>query len=208
MGHKSNPVGFRIGVNVDWRSLWYSRKDYGRLVLEDKKIRDLILKKAGEAGVNEIRIERLPGVKIIISVVRPGMVIGRGGSGLIDLREIITREVGAKVELVVEDVKNPELKAKIVADEIARSILRRVPVRRIMHQAVEKVMAKGARGVKIVVAGVISGPSSISRSERIVRGSVPSQTLRSNIEFARGTAFTSYGTLGIKVWIFLGEKDT
>lgn len=208
MGQKTNPRGFRLGINVDWKSLWYARKGYPKLVLEDKKIRDLINARVSDAGVSEVRIERSPGIKVVLCVSRPGMVIGRGGSGLAELKEMIGRSLGAKVDVVVEEVRRPELSAKLVAEEVVRSILRRLPVRRVMNQVCERVVAAGAKGVKIVVAGVIGGPSSISRRERAVRGSVPAQTLRSKIDFARSTAFTSYGTLGIKVWIYLGENET
>ena len=206
MGQKVNPVGFRLGLSGDWKSLWNSKKDYAKLILEDKKIRDLISEKISEAGLKETRIERTPNLKIIILVSRPGMVIGRGGSGLSELRDYLSKSIGTKVEVVVEEVRYPDLSAKIVGGEIVRAILRRVPVKRIMHQAREKVMGRGAKGVKIVVSGVISGPSSIHRTEKVIYGSVPAQTLRSEIDFARSTAFTSYGTLGIKVWIYLGEK--
>lgn len=208
MGQKINPVGFRTGINTEWQSLWYSSKSYAKFILEDKKIRDLIVGRVLEAGIKEIRIERSPNIRIFIGASRPGVIIGRGGSGLSDLRDFISHEVGSKVEIMVEEIKRPELSAKLVADEIVRSILRRMPVKRIMNQNSEKVIGRGAKGVKMVVSGVIGGPSSIHRTERVVRGSVPSQTIRANLDFARSTAFTSYGTLGIKVWIYLGEKES
>lgn len=207
MGQKVNPTGFRTGYNVDWKSLWYSDRDYGKFVLEDKKIRDFIKYKASEAGISEIRIERSPNIKVIISVARPGVVIGRGGSGLTELRDFVSREVGSKIDIMVEEIKRPELCAKLVGEEVVRSILRRMPVKRVMNQMCEKVIGRGAKGVKMIVSGVIGGPSSIHRTERVVRGSVPAQRLRAHIDFSRSTAFTSYGTLGIKVWIYLGEKN-
>ena len=207
MGQKVNPVGFRIGYNMDWKSLWYSRKDYSKYALEDKRIRDIIIHKASEAGISEIRIERSPNIKVTISVARPGVVIGRGGAGLSELRDFVSKGIESKVDIMVEEVKKPELSAKLVGDEVVRSILRRMPVKRIMNQMCEKVMGRGAKGVKMIVSGVIGGPSSIHRSERIVRGSVPTQKLRAHIDFARSTAFTSYGTLGVKVWVYLGEQE-
>lgn len=207
MGQKANPRGFRTGVNVDWRVSWFAKKDYGRYILEDKKIWNLINRRYETAGLADLRIERLPHLKIIMMVAKPGMVIGRGGSGLTELKEMLTRLVGGKVDVQVEEVKNADLSARLVGESIIRSILRRMPVKRVMNQTAERVAAHGALGVKIIVSGVISGPSSISRRERTVRGSVPTQTLRSHVDFARTTAFTSYGTLGIKVWIYLGEKE-
>lgn len=207
MGQKINPIGFRTAVTSDWQSLWYSDKNYSKFLLEDKKIRDFLRSRSAEAGIREIRIERSTNTKITLSVARPGVIIGRGGAGLSELRELISREIGGKVDISVEEVRRPELSAQLVAEEIVRAISRRMPVKRIMNQTCEKVIGRGAKGVKIIVAGVIGGPSSIHRSERIVRGSVPAQTIRANIDFSRLTAFTSYGTLGIKVWIYLGEKE-
>ncbi len=207
MGQKTNPRGFRTGVNTDWRVSWFSKKDYGRYLLEDKKIWDLINRRYENAGLADLRIERLPHLKVIMMVAKPGMVIGRGGSGLSELKEILSQLTKTKVDVQVEEVKNADLSARLVGESIIRSILRRLPVKRVMNQTAERVVAHGALGVKIIVSGVIGGPSSISRRERTVRGSVPTQTLRSNVDFARTTAFTSYGTLGIKVWIYLGEKE-
>ncbi|MCL5003792.1 MAG: 30S ribosomal protein S3 [Patescibacteria group bacterium] len=208
MGHKANPYGFRLGVNKEWRSLWYAKKNLGKYLAEDKKIRDSLTEKIGRAGLSDVKIERSPNLKITVSVGRPGMVIGRGGAGLAELQEFLTKKVGSKVDIVVSEVRNPELSARLVGEEIVRSILRRIQVKRIMHQMAEKVMGRGAKGVKIIVSGVIGGPSSIHRTEKIIRGSIPGQTLRSNIDFARNTAYTSYGTLGIKVWIYLGETGS
>lgn len=208
MGQKVNPRGFRTGVNVDWRVSWYAGKNYGHNLLEDKKIRDLIYQSYGAAGIADLLIERTPHLKVMMLVAKPGMVIGRGGSGLTQLRELLAKSLGVKIDVVIEEVKNPDLSARLVGESIVRSILRRLPVKRIMNQTAERVMARGARGVKIILAGVLGGPSSISRRERTVRGSVPAQTLRSHVDFARTTAFTSYGTLGIKVWIYLGEKES
>lgn len=205
MGQKVNPVGFRTGYNVDWKSAWYGGKDYSKLTLEDKKLRDIIKSKAGEAGIADIKIERSPNVKVIISVARPGVIIGRGGAGLSELREFLSKFVGSKVDIVIEEIKRPELSAKLVADDVVRAILRRMPVKRIMNQTCEKVIGRGAKGVKMIVSGVLGGPSSIHRTERVVRGSVPTQTIRAKIDYARSTAYTSYGTLGVKVWVYLGE---
>jgi len=185
MGQKVNPVGFRTGYNVEWKSLWFSSREYGKLTLEDKKIRDLLKLHAQEAGISDIKIERSPNIKVTVSVARPGVIIGRGGAGLTEVRDFLSKAVGSKVDILIEEIKKPELSAKLVSDEVVRSILRRMPVKRIMHQTCERVMGRGAKGVKMIVSGVIGGPSSIHRTERVVKGSVPTQTIRSKIDFAR-----------------------
>lgn len=208
MGQKINPRGFRTGVNIDWRVSWFADKNYGRYLLEDKKIWQLVNSRYAGAGLADLKIERMPNLRVTLFVAKPGMVIGRGGVGLSELREALTKLTDSKVDVVVEEVKNPDLSAALVGQSVVRSILRRMPVKRIMNQTAERVMAHGALGVKITVAGVIGGPSSISRRERTVRGSIPTQTLRSRVDFARTTAFTPYGTLGVKVWIYTGEEET
>lgn len=205
MGQKVNPIGFRLGISREWSSVWYSKREYPKYLLEDKKIRDLLLRRFSEAGVGYIHLERSPQIKVILGVARPGVVIGRGGSGLTALRELLQSLVGAKVDVVVEEIRVPDLNARLVAIEVIRAIQRRVPVKRVMNQISERVLSRGAAGVKIIVAGVLAGPSSISRREKVSRGSIPSQTLRARIDFAKETAFMKYGTLGIKVWIYLGE---
>lgn len=208
MGQKTHPLGFRLGVSENWRSRWFAgRKEYGKLSVEDFKIRKFLLKAAAAAGINKIDIERAADkVKVLLQVSRPGVVIGKGGASLNILKDGLNKETGRKVDLVIEEVRIPELSAKIMADEIVRQIKARMPLRRIMHSVVEKIMGRGALGVKIRCSGVISGPSSISRREKLGRGSVPGQTLRARIDFARSVAETSYGSIGVKVWIYVGEK--
>lgn len=202
MGQKVNPTGYRLNVIYDWKSRWYSERDYAKYVLEDKRIRDFLKKRHSEAGITSVIIERFANaLKLKLTVARPGLLIGRGGSGLATLREELLRFTKSKVEIEVGEFKNPELSASLVASEIAHAIERRYPVKRIMNTMAEKVRGKGAFGVKIICSGVISGPSSIGRRERVVRGSVPTQTLRANIDFAIETAFTTYGTIGVKVWV-------
>ncbi len=209
MGQKVNPVAFRLGTIYDWTSRWFSEKDYAKYVLEDKRIRNLIKRNHPDAGIVSMVIERSSSlIKLILTVARPGVLIGRGGSGLSILRGEIAAITAAKVDLEVQEFKNPEQSAQLVADEVARSIERRLPVRRLMNSVAEKVMAKGSLGVKIICSGVISGPSSISRRERVVRGSIPAQTLRARVDFARGTAFTTYGTIGVKVWVLRSREET
>lgn len=206
MGQKTHPVGFRLGITKAWKSRWFSGKDYARNALEDVKIRKFIRTKAPAAGIHAIEIERsLSKVKVSIVVARPGLIIGRGGANLQLLREELAKHIGARLDLSVEEFKTPELSAQLVADDIARQIKRRLPLGRILAITADRVMAKGARGVKVVCSGVLSGPSSIARSQKIVHGSIPAQTLRANLDYAQATAFTAYGTIGVKVWIYLGE---
>lgn len=208
MGQKVNPTAFRLGWLYDWSSRWFSEKNYAKFVLEDKKIRDFLRRNHTDSGLVSIIIERSASLlKLRLVVARPGVLIGRGGSGLAQLREDLAKITSAKVDLEVEEFKSPELSAQLVANEVVRSIERRLPVRRVMHNVADRVLAKGVLGVKIVCSGVISGPSSISRREKIVRGSVPTQTLRAQIDFARSTAFTAYGTIGAKVWIFRNRGE-
>jgi small subunit ribosomal protein S3 len=208
MGQKTHPLGFRLGLGENWRSRWFAPPPhYGPLALEDVKIRRFLAKEAGTAaGVHAIEIEReAEKVKVVLQVSRPGVIIGRGGTNLARLREGLHNLLGKKVDLVVEEIKSPEFSAKIMGEEIVRQIKQRMPIRRVMNRTAERILARGAKGVKIIVSGVLSGPSSISRQEKVARGSIPGQTLRAKIDFARVTAFTSYGTIGVKVWIYLGE---
>lgn len=208
MGRKVQPLGFRLGISKDWRSHWYAEGRYKDQVLQDYKIRELIQKKVGSAGIERIEINRLIArLSVTIYVSRPGMVIGRGGQNVEELKKELSRLTGFKVELNVEEVKQPELSAKIVAENIARQIERRLPVRRVIAKTADRVMERGAKGVKIVAAGRI-GATNIARAEKATRGSVPLQTLRADIDFARETAHTgSKGSIGIKVWIYRGEKE-
>ena len=202
MGHKTNPTAFRLGVVYDWVSRWFSDRDYAKYVLEDRRIRNFIKDRHSDAGIVSIVVERSATIiRLILTVARPGVLIGRGGSGLALLREELSKITKSKIDLDVQEFKNPELSAQLVADEVARSIERRMPVRRTMNIVAERVYGRGVAGVKIICAGVISGPSSISRRERVVRGSIPTQTLRARVDFAKSTAFTTYGTIGVKVWL-------
>jgi len=209
MGQKVHPVGFRLNLNRDWKSIWYaSKKDYGDKVYEDIQIRDFIKEKVGHAGIKSISIKRSIGdVKVTVVVLRPGVVIGRGGSGHEMLKEELKRLTRAKVELSVESFKDKDLSAALVAEDVVSQIKRRMPVRRIIKSASSRVMAAGAKGVRVQVSGVIGGPSSIARREHFTQGSVPMQTLRAKIDYVKTTAFTGYGTLGVKVWIHLPDKE-
>ncbi|MFH1896499.1 MAG: 30S ribosomal protein S3 [bacterium] len=207
MGQKINPIGFRLNINRNWKSTWYAeKKDYGNRVFEDIKIREFIRKKVGHAGIKTIKIERSIGdIRVLVVVLRPGVVIGRGGAGHEMLKEELERLTRVKVDLSVESFKDKDLSAGLVAEDVVSQIKRRMPVRRIIKTTAFRVMGAGAKGVRVQVSGVIGGPSSIARTEHVTLGSVPRQTLRAKIDYARDTAFTGYGTLGVKVWINLQD---
>ncbi|PJE52151.1 30S ribosomal protein S3 [candidate division WWE3 bacterium CG10_big_fil_rev_8_21_14_0_10_39_14] len=207
MGNKVHPEGFRIGVTKDWKTHWYAEgRERINNVLEDRKIRLFLEDKLSLAGISKIEIERsISALKVTIFVSRPGVVIGRGGSGTTTLRDELSKITKSKVELSVETVKDYETSAILVAGGICRQIEKRFPYKRAMVGAVEKAMDKGAKGIKITCSGVLSGPSSIGRTETIVRGSVPLQTLRADIDYSQKAAFTTYGNIGVKVWIYKGE---
>ena len=204
MGQKVNPVAARLALSKNWKSRWFAADDkkYRTLLLEDVKVRRLIMEKLKQAGVSQVIIERSAGkTNVTVSVSRPGMVIGRGGAGVEELRKTLEVLFGQKIALNVEEIRNPELDAYLVARGIADQIERRFPVKRALNQAVDRVMRAGALGVKIICAGRLGG-SEIARREKEVRGSVPSATLRANIDFAKVDAKTATaGVVGVKVWI-------
>lgn len=201
MGKKTHPLGFRLGITEDWKSKWFSGENYRENVLQDYKIRQYLKKKIKMAGIEKIEIERsLNQLRINISVARPGMVIGRGGGGVEFLKEELSRLVGAKVDLTIEEVKEPDLSADLVVESIVAQIEKRRHIKRVINNTAERVMSKGVKGVKIICSGRIDG-AEIARSEKVIRGSIPAQRLKAKIDFARGTVFTNYGTVGVKVWI-------
>lgn len=215
MGQKVNPIALRLGGHQDFASVgYYSKKMYPKIVLQDIKIREILYKKLKQAGVGKVIIERsASSIKITIYVVRPGIVIGRGGSGLEDIKKIIIAELfkGAKktsnsprVEIKVEPIKEPNLSAYLVAVNISDQLLRRMPFRRIMKQAVERVMGSGAKGVRIILSGRIAG-AEIGRRERLQVGKVSLSTIREDIDYASVPSLTKSGYVGVKVWIDRGE---
>ncbi|MDO8499033.1 MAG: 30S ribosomal protein S3 [bacterium] len=210
MGQKINPIGFRLGIGAPWDSRWFaSGKKYGQNLLEDAKIRDLLMKKLRPAGISKIEIERAVNkIKIIIHVSRPGVLIGRGGVGLTELEKYLQRQLWIKdegrIEISPMDVKTPDLSAYLVAQSIAEQLVRRMPAARIMNQAMERVMHAGAKGVKVVLSGRIGG-AEIARRESKFKGSVPLHTLRADIDFTSYPALTKSGYVGVKVWINKGE---
>ena len=209
MGQKINPTGFRVGITKNWSSRWFAGKaDYSKLLLEDTKIRKLLKERFETAGVKEVEIERSPNeVKITVKVSKPGIVIGKGGEGVTKVQEELKKITASKISLTAEEVKSPEIEASLVAQYIARQLKRRLPYRRLVSTATQAAMDKGAKGIKIKLAGLLSGGNSISRAETISLGSIPSQTLRADIDYAQLDCHMIYGTIGIKVWIYKGELE-
>jgi small subunit ribosomal protein S3 len=216
MGQKINPIGFRIGSFLPWRSRWFADKGrYEDYLIEDIKIRRALMKKLKLAGIISVEIERLPkNIVITMTVSRPGVVIGRGGTGLEDLKkfilEIIKKTRGKKIkdlkiDLQVNDIKNPELSAHLVATRIVSDLERRMPHRRVITRAIDRVMQSGADGIKIILSGRIAG-AEISRVEKYQEGSVPTQTLRKSIDYAQMPALLKKGYVGIKVFIHKKEE--
>ena len=215
MGQKVHHTGFRLGTTFDWKSRWYTTaKNYSSKVIEDFKLRKYLRDKLSNAGLVEVAIERsVKKIKVILLVSRPGVVIGRGGSNLEEIRKGIEKILNLSklkkdkvhVDVQVNEFQQPNLSAKLVAERIAQQLISRYPHRRAVNQALEKVMQAGAKGVKIQLSGRIGG-AEIGRSEKYGEGSVPTQTLRANINYHHEAARTRSGYVGIKVWIYKGEK--
>ena len=206
MGHKVHPMGFRLGVIKGWQSRWYADKNYKELVGEDIAIRKLINKELANAAIARIEIERVAGTQISVTIhtAKPGIVIGKSGEKVDRLRITLEKLTKKKVHPKIMEIRNPEVEAILVANSIAEQLEKRISFRRAMKQAVQKTMKAGAKGIKVLCAGRLGG-AEIARSEREVEGSVPLQTLRADIDFAIGVAHTTYGTIGIKVWIYRGD---
>ena len=206
MGHKVNPVGLRVGINRTWDSRWFaSRGEYGRLLHEDMHIRDHILKQQRQAGISKVVIER-PHKKCRVTVhsARPGVVIGKKGADIEKLRKMVAKLTDSDVVINIVEIRKPELDAQLVAESIAQQLERRVAFRRAMKRAVQSAMRLGAEGIRINCSGRLGG-AEIARMEWYREGRVPLHTLRADVDFGIATAFTTYGTCGVKVWIFKGE---
>lgn len=206
MGQKVNPVGLRIGVIRDWESKWYAGKDFGTLLMEDVKIREYLKGKLKDSAVSKFEIERAANrVNVTIHTAKPGMVIGKGGSEVEVLRtEIAKITNGKKVHINISEIKNPELDAVLVAESIAQQLERRISFRRAMKQAIQRTIRSGAKGIKTSVSGRLGG-AEIARTEGYSEGTVPLHTLRADIDYGTAEAHTTYGRLGVKVWIYRGE---
>lgn len=205
MGQKVNPIGMRIGIIRDWESKWFAGKDYADLLHEDLKVREYITKRLSDASVSKIEIERAANrLNITIHTAKPGMVIGKGGTEVEALRKALNQLTGKRVHINILEVKKADLDAKLVAENIARQLENRVSFRRAQKQAIQRTMRAGAQGIKTMVSGRLGG-ADIARSESYSEGTVPLHTLRADIDYAHAEADTTYGKLGVKVWIYRGE---
>lgn len=206
MGQKVNPHGYRVGVIKDWSSKWFAdKKDFADFLVEDNAIRKLVKKEVYLAGVSEIKIERASNkIKVTIETAKPGMVIGRQGAGVEVLRNKLEKLTDKQVIINVEEVKRPDLDAQLVAESIAASLERRVSFRRAMKQAIQRSMRAGAKGIKTSVSGRVGG-ADMARTEGYSEGTIPLQTLRADISYGFAEADTTYGKLGVKVWIYKGQ---
>jgi len=205
VGQKVHPVGLRIGIIRDWESKWYAGKDYADLLHEDIKIREYIAKRLNDASVSKVEIERAANrVNVTIHTAKPGMVIGKGGTEVEALRKALNQLTGKKVHINIIEIKKADLDAKLVAENIARQLENRVSFRRVQKQAIQRAMRAGAKGIKTMVSGRLGG-ADIARAEHYSEGTVPLHTLRADIDYAHAEADTTYGKLGIKVWIYRGE---
>ncbi|KKQ46043.1 MAG: 30S ribosomal protein S3 [Candidatus Moranbacteria bacterium GW2011_GWC2_37_8] len=210
MGHKVNPTGLRLGITTTWKSRWFAGKDYTKKLKEDVQVREFVMKKWKSAAIADVEIERSSNIlKLIIKTSRPGVLIGRGGTGIGDMSAAIKKQffAGKKIDLKIEaqEVRQFEENASLVAQNVAEQLEKRVPFRRILKSMLDQVEKnKNIKGVKIEVSGRLGG-AEMSRREWLSRGTVPLHTLRADIDFAKATAFTTYGAIGVKTWLYKGE---
>lgn len=205
MGQKVNPIGFRLGINRTWDSRWYASRDYAKLLHEDLKLREQLLSKLHQAGIAKVVIERpAKRARITIHTARPGVVIGKKGADIEKLRAELAKTTGGEVSLNIVEIRKPEIDAKLIAEGIAQQLERRVAFRRAMKRAVQSAMRLGALGIRINCSGRLGG-AEIARLEWYREGRVPLHTLRADVDFGTGTARTTYGACGVKVWVFKGE---
>jgi small subunit ribosomal protein S3 len=206
MGRKVHPIGFRLNINQPWAGRWFAEgQEYTEQLHQDIAIREMIHREADKAGVSRVEVERFPGkVKVVVHTAKPGILIGRKGDTVKKIRQDLEALTGKKIDLEIKEIKSPDMDAYLVATNIAGQIQRRVSYRRAMKRAIQQAMRQGAKGVKIEVAGRLSG-AEMARSVWLREGRVPLQTLRADIDFARTSSLTTYGQIGIKVWIYKGE---
>jgi len=205
MGRKVHPIGFRLGINQPWAGRWFAEgQEYRDQLHQDIAIRKMIHAEAGKAGVSAVEVERFPGkVKVVVHTAKPGILIGRKGDTVKKIRQSLETLTGKKIDLEIKEIKNPDTDAYLVAMNIAGQIERRVSYRRAMKRAMQQAIRQGAEGIKIEVAGRLSG-AEMARSVWLREGRVPLQVLRANMDFARAEALTQYGKIGVKVWIYKG----
>ena len=206
MGQKVNPVGFRLGINRSWDSIWYAKKNnYSKFLIEDYKIRQYIRKNIINAGVSEIIIERSSKkCSVSIHTSRPGFVIGKKGSDIEKIKNKISKITDSEVYVNIKEIKKPELNAYLVAENIAQQLVKRIAYRRAMKRAMQSTMRLGPKGIRVCVSGRLAG-NEIARSEWLREGSIPLHTLRANLDYSESEALTTYGIIGVKVWIYKGE---
>ena len=206
MGQKVNPIGFRLGINRGWDSIWFSKKsEYGKLLIEDYKIREYVKKKVVNSGVSQVVRERTS-KKCIVSIYtsRPGFVIGKKGSDIEKIKNNLSKISSSEVSLNIKEVKKPELNAYLVAENIAQQLVKRIAFRKTMKRAIQSAMRLGAKGIRVCLAGRVAG-NEIARTEWLREGSVPLHTFRAQVDYAEAEALTAYGIIGVKVWIYKGE---
>jgi small subunit ribosomal protein S3 len=205
MGQKTHPLGFRLGIVRDWKSRWYAERNFPELLKEDETIRRYLHRRLGHAAISKVEIERKPS-KIVVTIhtARPGVVIGKRGAEVDKLRDELKLLTNAEISVNVEEIKRPEVDARLVADNVAHQLRQRISFRRAMKRAVQGAMRAGAQGIKIQCAGRLGG-AEIARTEGYNEGRVPLHTLRADIDYAQIHAHTTYGTIGVKCWIFKGE---
>jgi small subunit ribosomal protein S3 len=205
MGQKTHPVGFRLGVVKDWKSTWYAEGDFSELLQADETLRTYLHRRLSHAALSKVRIERKPSKTVVtLFTARPGVVIGKRGSEVDKLRDELAQVVDAEVSVNVEEIRIPEVDARLVAENVAHQLKERISFRRAMKRAIQSAMRAGALGIKIQCAGRLGG-AEIARTEGYNEGRVPLHTLRADIDYADVPAATSYGTVGVKCWIFSGE---
>lgn len=208
MGQKAHPTSLRLGYSADWKSRWLDLKNYSQFLLEDQKIREFLMKKFQNAGVSMIEIERKGGeTKVNLHTARPGVVIGRGGSGVESVRKELKKIVPTDLQVNIIEVRDPERDAAVIASGIVNQLERRLPFRRVIKGALENALKARVQGIKVNIAGRLNG-ADIARTEKFAKGTVPLHTLRKKIDFASRTAKTTFGTIGVKVWVYKGEEAT
>lgn len=205
MGQKTHPVGYRTGIYLDWASRWYApKKDFGRLLAEDRKIREFVKKEFAGAGIPKVEIERkADALRVIVHTAKPGILIGRKGVKAEELKTRLEGMLARKVGLDILEIAKPELNATLVAEGVAEQLVKRASFRRTMKRAIQQTMERGAKGIKLQVGGRLGG-AEIARVEKQIRGSIPLSTLKAAIDYGVATAKTTYGTIGVKCWVYTG----
>jgi small subunit ribosomal protein S3 len=206
MGRKVHPIGFRLKINKTWEGRWFADgEDYVRNLHQDFELRDLVRNEAPRAGVSRIEIERFPGkVKIVVHTAKPGILIGRKGENVKKIRHSLETVVGKKIDLEIKEIKSPDLDAYLVSQNIAEQLERRISYQRAMKRSIQQAMRQGGQGIRVEVSGRLSG-AEMARTVNMREGRVPRQTLRADIDYAQSEALTTYGRIGVKVWIYKGE---